>query len=117
MEPLDKVDPFELVQFHFATVQSLVPHHRCRWAQGLEFWFIPENQWGLANYLLLECATIQWLFESAPAKADNIRLLNLSGVPSSNYYGQVPYWWGDEVQPTAEGSLHAIPKDQLNTFG
>lgn len=93
MEPLDEVDPFELVQFHLATVQALVPHKdidfsRSRRSRVSNFGSYQKIN-GLASYLFLECATNQWLFESATAKA-NMKAPNLSGVLSSKFQLQQP---------------------------
>lgn len=71
MEPLDEVDPFELIQFHLATVQALVPHKDIDFSRSRVSNFGSYQKInGLASYLFLECATNQWLFESATAKAN-----------------------------------------------
>ena len=120
MEPLDEVDPFELVQFHLATVQALVPHKdidfsRSRRSRVSNFGSYQKIN-GLASYLFLECATNQCLFESATAKA-NMKAPNLSGVLSSKFQLQQPSAilqrrWGQTY--SRKGVITAIQKDKLS---
>ena len=92
MEPLDEVDPLELVQFHFATVQALVPHKD-----------IDVSRSRVSN------------FDYQKTIGANMKALNVS-VRSSKFQLERPSatsWEGDEVQPTAEkGSL--IQKGKLS---
>ena len=117
MEPLDEVDPFELVQFHLATVQALVPHKDIDFSRSRVSNFGSYQKInGLASYLFLECATNHWLFESATAKA-NMKALNLSGVPSSKFQLQQPSAilerrWGPTY--SRKGVITAIQKDKLS---